>query len=297
MGDVKDILGVPRQGLAAPPTKSKKKDEPKLVKPKGMSRCAVDSQQTTLGLSRSCWEPEPAAAACHGPPPTPSAARAAAARRRPTSLPLPPHSQGGVCAAERVAPADAVPADGRYSKEGGGGWFEGEGAEGPARRGHFPGAVRRRVDACLDWWASAYAGLAGRHGAAAARRCVCIGRGAAAGLAHVPAAAAGCCLGGQRGAHCCCQSPCRLLARQLLADPPLSSAWRLQPVQRCKLRHTQRRASPLRCHSPWLLTLCTPLPLQWRKFRNPARGDELELEHWVKCFRDAQARLGIGLID
>ena len=30
--------------------------------------------------------------------------------------------------------------------------------------------------------------------------------------------------------------------------------------------------------------------LQWRKFKNPARGDELELEHWVKCFRDAQVR-------
>lgn len=40
MGDVKDILGVPREGLAPAP-KSKKKDEPKLVKPKGMSRCVV----------------------------------------------------------------------------------------------------------------------------------------------------------------------------------------------------------------------------------------------------------------
>ncbi len=30
--------------------------------------------------------------------------------------------------------------------------------------------------------------------------------------------------------------------------------------------------------------------VQWRKFTNPARGDGLELEHWVKCFRDAQVR-------
>ena len=37
MGDVKDILGVPRDGLP-PAAKSKKADAPKLVKPKGMSR-------------------------------------------------------------------------------------------------------------------------------------------------------------------------------------------------------------------------------------------------------------------
>lgn len=30
---------------------------------------------------------------------------------------------------------------------------------------------------------------------------------------------------------------------------------------------------------------------QWRKFRNPARGDDLELEHWVKCYRDARGRV------
>ncbi|KAL4858886.1 SWR1-complex protein 4 [Chlorella vulgaris] len=30
---------------------------------------------------------------------------------------------------------------------------------------------------------------------------------------------------------------------------------------------------------------------QWRKFKNPARTDGLELEHWVKCFRDAQGRV------
>ncbi|KAL4428350.1 hypothetical protein ABPG75_002439 [Micractinium tetrahymenae] len=30
---------------------------------------------------------------------------------------------------------------------------------------------------------------------------------------------------------------------------------------------------------------------EWRKFKNPARGDGLELEHWVKCFRDAQGRV------
>ena len=41
MGDVKDILGVPREG--PPPggaPKSKKTETPKLVKPKGMSRHA-----------------------------------------------------------------------------------------------------------------------------------------------------------------------------------------------------------------------------------------------------------------
>ncbi|PSC69878.1 DNA methyltransferase 1-associated [Micractinium conductrix] len=31
---------------------------------------------------------------------------------------------------------------------------------------------------------------------------------------------------------------------------------------------------------------------EWRKFSNPARGDGLELQHWVKCYRDAQARQG-----
>lgn len=35
---------------------------------------------------------------------------------------------------------------------------------------------------------------------------------------------------------------------------------------------------------------CCRTPAQWRKFTNPARGDGLELEHWVKCYRDAQAR-------
>ena len=25
---------------------------------------------------------------------------------------------------------------------------------------------------------------------------------------------------------------------------------------------------------------------QWRKFKNEARKDGLELEHWVKCYRD-----------
>lgn len=39
MGDLKDIMGLPRE--AAPPAaKSKKSDAPKLVKPKGMSRSA-----------------------------------------------------------------------------------------------------------------------------------------------------------------------------------------------------------------------------------------------------------------
>ena len=37
MGDVKDILGVPREGLPSA-AKSKKAEAPKLVKPKGMSR-------------------------------------------------------------------------------------------------------------------------------------------------------------------------------------------------------------------------------------------------------------------
>lgn len=49
MGDVKDILGVPREGLA-PPTKSKKAEAPKLVKPKGMSRQAVQ------GALYACWK-------------------------------------------------------------------------------------------------------------------------------------------------------------------------------------------------------------------------------------------------
>lgn len=40
MGDVKDILGVPREG-PPPAAKSKKADAPKLVKPKGMSRQAA----------------------------------------------------------------------------------------------------------------------------------------------------------------------------------------------------------------------------------------------------------------
>ena len=37
MGDVKDILGVPREGLPSA-AKSKKAEVPKLVKPKEMSR-------------------------------------------------------------------------------------------------------------------------------------------------------------------------------------------------------------------------------------------------------------------
>lgn len=39
MSDIKDILGVPREG-AAPPKQEKPK-EPKRVKPKGMSRCVL----------------------------------------------------------------------------------------------------------------------------------------------------------------------------------------------------------------------------------------------------------------
>lgn len=49
MGDVKDILGVPREGLAPPPSKSKKKDEPKLVKPKGMSRWVLARCRVVIG--------------------------------------------------------------------------------------------------------------------------------------------------------------------------------------------------------------------------------------------------------
>lgn len=49
MGDVKDILGVPREGLAPLSSKSKKKDVPKLVKPKGMSRWVP---QGCIGV---CW--------------------------------------------------------------------------------------------------------------------------------------------------------------------------------------------------------------------------------------------------
>ena len=30
---------------------------------------------------------------------------------------------------------------------------------------------------------------------------------------------------------------------------------------------------------------------QWRKFANPGRSDGLELEHWVKCYRDVAGRL------
>lgn len=30
----------------------------------------------------------------------------------------------------------------------------------------------------------------------------------------------------------------------------------------------------------------TQVTYQWRKFRNEARTDGLELEHWVKCYRD-----------
>jgi hypothetical protein len=40
MGDVKDILGVPRDG-GLPAAPKSKKDTPKLVKPKGMSRQAA----------------------------------------------------------------------------------------------------------------------------------------------------------------------------------------------------------------------------------------------------------------
>lgn len=80
MGDVKDILGVPREGLAPPPSKSKKKDEPKLVKPKGMSRwvlarCRVFMVTGGRGLQAAAsrrrtavqgraWPPPPFAAAC-----------------------------------------------------------------------------------------------------------------------------------------------------------------------------------------------------------------------------------------
>lgn len=49
MGDVKDILGVPREGLGGPAPKSKKKEEPKLVKPKGMSRCGAAPSGTAAG--------------------------------------------------------------------------------------------------------------------------------------------------------------------------------------------------------------------------------------------------------
>lgn len=41
-------------------------------------------------------------------------------------------------------------------------------------------------------------------------------------------------------------------------------------------------------HASQLSILAPVSFLQWRKFKNPARGDGLELEHWVKCFRDAQ---------
>ena len=40
MADIKDIMGVPRQG-AAPAEKAEKPKEQKLIKPKGMSRCAI----------------------------------------------------------------------------------------------------------------------------------------------------------------------------------------------------------------------------------------------------------------
>ena len=148
MGDVKDILGVPRDGLAPAP-KSKKKDEPKLVKPKGMSRCAS-------GLHWHClWSRGRAgggrgdgvALGCDGPalPLPPSSA--------PPAVPLtlaafPVRSafpQGGVCAAQRLAPAHALPADERHKEEGGHCGAQGKGAARPARHCDLPGAALLRT--------------------------------------------------------------------------------------------------------------------------------------------------------
>jgi hypothetical protein len=104
MGDVKDILGVPRAGPHA--EKHEKAKEPKLVKPKGMSRCEP-------------MAPPGAASSPHAPGES-RARRSATSHSRftvPPGNPLPAAAQGGVCAAERLSPAGAIPAGGRPQEE------------------------------------------------------------------------------------------------------------------------------------------------------------------------------------
>ena len=59
------------------------------------------------------------------------------------------------------------------------------------------------------------------------------------------------------------------------------------PTSKHKPQQRFRLPAPPAYLSPHPLPPELPARPQWRKFRNPARGDDLELEHWVKCYRDA----------
>lgn len=63
------------------------------------------------------------------------------------------------------------------------------------------------------------------------------------------------------------------------------------PTSKHKPQQRFRLPAPPAYLSPHPLPPELPARPQWRKFRNPARGDDLELEHWVKCYRDARGRV------